>query len=79
MLPKIILCKMGRTNFHTTNSGWNYFYETASTGKIRVGRYYSNGHVNSNETHSNWFNGDAPANSEQCERLVEQKFYQESR
>lgn len=45
---------MTRRNFHLTAYGWNYFAEFSSTGKVRFGRYHTNGHVNSDTQKTNW-------------------------
>ena len=45
---------MKRYNFHNTSCGWNYFVEIASTGKVRFGRYHTNGHVNTDEQKTDW-------------------------
>lgn len=45
---------MERYNFHNTSYGWNYFVELVSTGRLRFGRYYTNGHQNSNEQRTRW-------------------------
>ena len=45
---------MERYNFHNTSYGWNYFIEFASTGKVRFGRYHTNGHVNTDEMKTLW-------------------------
>ena len=45
---------MERYNFHNTHFGWNYFVEFASTGKVRFGRYHTNGHVNTDEMKTKW-------------------------
>ena len=45
---------MARHNFHNTAFGWNYFFEFAQTGKIRFGRYHTNGHVNTNQRTTIW-------------------------
>lgn len=45
---------MERHNFHNTSYGWNYFAEFASNGKVRFGRYHTNGHINTNEMKTDW-------------------------
>ena len=45
---------MERYNFHNTSYGWNYFVEIASTGKLRFGRYHTNGHQNSDQQTTVW-------------------------
>lgn len=62
---------MQRTNFHTTNYGWNYFFEIAKTGAIRVGRYLTNGHVNGRDHVTRWgVTKTAPTSSEECDLLM---------
>ena len=48
-------------------TGWNYFYEKARTGKIRLGRFYANGHINSNFHTTNWGEYEIPTSFENCE------------
>jgi len=62
---------MPRTNFHETSYGWNYFFETAKTGNVRVGRYHTNGWKNENEQIGPWLGigHEVPKDSIDCQRL----------
>ena len=56
-------------NFHETGYGWNYFYQISKTGKVRVGRYWTNGATNSNEQNTRW--GDTPSSCEDFAGVAE--------
>ncbi len=48
--------KNGTITTFFRGSGWNFFFEKAKTGSVRIGRFYTNGHVNSNFETLKWRN-----------------------
>ena len=62
--------KMERKNFHETGYGWNYFFDVAKNGAIRVGRYWTNGAININEQTTRWgVTKKAPESGIDCDRI----------
>lgn len=57
------------TTFHATGYGWNYFYINNAPNGIQVGRYFTNGHNNSQGTISQDVKYKAPKDWEECEAI----------
>ena len=62
---------MTRTNFHVKSYGWNYFVETSNDGRIRIGRYFTNGSQNSLTERTKWgVAQSAPLSWGECEQIM---------
>lgn len=46
--------KNGTITTFFKGSGWNFFFEKATTGSVRIGRFYTNGHVNTSFETTKW-------------------------